>query len=365
MTDPINTEPLNLFDYEALARDRLSDAVYGYYASGAGDEITVRENRAAYDRLRLRPRMLRDVTARSSAITLWGERLNAPVIVAPMAYNALAHPEGELAVARAAGTLGLIVTHSTLASYTMEQVAQAATGALWYQLYAYHRREINQRLIERAERAGYRALVVTVDTPIIGRRETDIRTGFSQRRGVRAVNLLDDEMRSLFPPMDSDEQLAQYVSTVQRANLTWDDVAWLKGVTRLPLLLKGILRGDDARRAVDLGADGIVISNHGGRQLDSAIATIDALPEIAQAVGGQVPLIVDGGVRRGTDIVKALALGAQAVMVGRPVLWGLAHEGESGARRVLRLLLDEFDLALALCGACNCADLTPDLIARL
>lgn len=359
-----NPSPLlNLADYEARAREVLSEAAWAYYASAANDEITYRENRTAYERIKLHPRMLRDVTNRSLRVEILGQFLRAPLIVAPMAYNTLAHADGELGIARAAGQRGLLVTHSTLASYTMEQVAEAATGPLWYQLYAYREREVNLRLMQRAEQAGYKAVVVTVDTPMLGRRESEIRAGFHKRDTVRAVNLLSDDMRPLFDaPADVD--LAQHLQTIPRANLTWYDLRWIRGGTRLPVLLKGILRADDALRALDYGVDGIVVSNHGGRQLDGVPATIEVLESITKAVNGRVPVIVDGGIRRGTDVVKALALGARAVMVGRPLLWGLAVNGEAGAGHVLDLLLAELELAMALCGAATISEITADLIWR-
>ncbi len=357
-------EPINLMEYEDRARDLLPETAYMYFATGANDEITLRENQAAYARLKLYPRMLRDVSTRSMAVELFGQTLNAPLITAPMAYNAMAHPDGEFGIVRAAGARGVAVTHSTLATFALEEVIQVASAPLWYQLYAFQDREINKRLIRRAESAGYAALVVTVDTPLIGRRENEIRVGFNQRKGVRAANLLAPEMRDLWPHFDDEDTLAQYISTVRRANLTWDDVRWLRDATHLPLLLKGILRADDAVQAVALGVDGLIISNHGGRQLDGALATIEALPAIAKAVGERVPLIVDGGVRRGSDVLKGLALGARAVMVGRPLLWGLAVNGEAGAGHVLDLLIQELDLAMALCGAATLADITADLVWR-
>jgi 4-hydroxymandelate oxidase len=363
-TDTSDQTPLlNLMDYETRAHTVLSDAAWAYYSSAANDELTYRENHAAYERLKLHPRMLRDVSTRSLRVEVLGQFLRAPVIVAPMAYNTLAHPDGEPGIARAAGQRGLLVTHSTLASFTMEEVAAAATGPLWYQLYAYREREVNLRLIQRAEQSGYKAVVVTVDTPMLGRRESEIRAGFHKRDTVRAVNLLSDDMRPLFDaPADVD--LAQYLQTIPRANLTWYDIRWIRSATRLPVLLKGIMRADDAARALDYGVDGIIVSNHGGRQLDGVPATIEVLEDITRAVNGRMPVIADGGIRRGTDIVKALALGARAVMVGRPLLWGLAVKGEAGAGHVLDLLLAELELAMALCGAASISEITADLIWR-
>lgn len=344
--------PLNLMEYEPLAREKLSQMIFEYYAGGANDEITLRENQAAYQRLLLRPRMMRGVARRTLETTILGQAMRAPLLIAPMAFMKMAHEDGEAAVARAATTRGLTMVVSTSATMSLQTIAASAPGGpRWFQLYVEKDRGHTQELIQRAEAAGYSALVLTVDRPLLGRREADLRNDFHLPPHLQMANLNLSSWEA-------------YRSSDLDDNLNWEDVDWLRSNTRLPILLKGILRGDDAQCALDHGAAGVIVSNHGGRQLDGAQATIDALPEIAEAVGDKLTLLVDGGIRRGTDIIKALALGAQAVLLGRPLLWGLAVDGESGVGRVLDLLLAEFDLALALCGCHSPQEITPDLIAE-
>lgn len=356
------SDPINLFDYEALARERLDTMVYDYYASGAHDEVSLRANREAYDRIALAPRVLAGAGERDASTKLLGERHSLPLLVAPMAFARMAHDDGELAIARAAGAAGVTMTLSTLSNTSIEDVAAAATGPLWFQLYIYRDREATRALVERAEAAGYRALVVTVDAPLLGRRERDARNRFHLPAGLIAANVLGDGMSEI-DERDAGSSLNSYFAELLDPSLTWDDIEWLRGITELPVLVKGVLRADDAVRAVDHGAAGLIVSNHGGRQLDTSIATIDALPAIAEAVAGRIEVLVDGGVRRGTDIAKALALGARAVLVGRPVMWGLAAGGERGAAHVLSMLREEFDLAMALLGCSSVEEITPDLIA--
>jgi 4-hydroxymandelate oxidase len=353
---------LNLHEVEQLARERLPAPVYDYYAGGAGDELTVAENRRAFDRRVLLPRMLVDVSRRDLRLTLLGAELAAPILVAPMAFQRLAHPDGELGTARAAGSLGLLLTASTFATHSLEEIAAAATGPLWFQLYVHQDRGITQDLVQRAEAAGYRALVLTVDVAEIGRRERDERNGFRLSPNLRVANFLPDSSDPLQSEAEG-SRLRAFIHGMRDAAFSWHDLEWLRSLTGLPLILKGILRADDARRAVDHGALGIVVSNHGGRQLDGAMASLDALPAIADAVGDRIAVLLDGGVRRGTDILKALALGARAVMVGRPVLWGLAVDGQAGAERVLELLKSELDLAMALAGTPTLSNITRDLVA--
>ena len=353
---------LNLREVEALARARLPAETYDYYAGGANDEATLAENCRAFEAIALRYRVLVDVSRRSLDATLLGAPAAAPIVVAPMAFQRLAHPEGELAMARAAGALGLPFTASTFATCSLEEIAAAATGPLWFQLYVHKDRGITRGLVERAAAAGYRALVLTVDVPEIGRRERDERNGFRLGADLRVANFIPRMSAALQGEVPG-SALAEFIHGMRDASLSWKDLEWLGSLSKMPLVLKGLVRVDDARRAVDCGAGGIVVSNHGGRQLDTAIAGLRALPAIADAVGDRILVMMDGGVRRGTDALKALALGARAVMVGRPVLWGLAVDGEAGARRVLELLRNELDLAMALCGAPTLADITPDLLA--
>jgi 4-hydroxymandelate oxidase len=359
-------EPVNLFDLEAIARERLSRDALGYYASGAEDEVTLRENRAAFERLSLAYRVMVDVSRREMATTVLGQPVAMPVLTAPTAFHCLACPEGELATVRAAGAAGTIMILSTLSNTRVEDVVAAASGPVWFQLYVYRDRQATEGVVRRAEAAGCRALVLTVDAPLLGRRERDIRNRFRLPPGLAVANMLPEGYGEL-PQAAADSGLAAYFATLLDPALTWRDVAWLRSITHLPVLVKGIVRPDDALRAVEAGAAGIVVSNHGGRQLDTSPATIDVLPEIAEALdarGHRIELLLDGGVRRGTDVLKALALGAKAVLVGRPVLWGLAANGAAGAALALRMLRDELDLAMALAGAPTLADVTRDLVRR-
>ncbi|UCG76506.1 MAG: alpha-hydroxy-acid oxidizing protein [Gemmatimonadota bacterium] len=353
---------INLFDFEAAAREKLSAMAYDYYRSGSFDEITLEENHAAYDRLRLRFRVLRDVSERDLSIELLGRRISMPMLIAPTAFHRLAHPDGEAATARAAAAAGTIMTLSTLSNCSIEEVAAAAAGPLWFQLYVYRDREATRELVGRAEAAGYSALVLTVDAQVWATRERDVRNRFHLPAGMRMANLMTSGLDSI-EAHDSDSGLGRYVASLFDPTLAWSDLEWLAGISQLPLVIKGIVDPEDARRAVDHGAAAVIVSNHGGRQLDTSIATIDALPAVAEAVDGRIPVLVDGGVRRGTDVVKALALGARAVLVGRPVLWGLAVNGEEGVAQVLDILRKEFDVALGLCGCRSCAELDRDLLA--
>lgn len=352
---------INLFDYEEAAAERLDPLARDYYASGACDEITVKENRRAFERLRLRYRVLRDVSKRTAGVELLGEELALPVLVAPTAFQRLACDDGELATARAAGAVGTTMILSTLSTTSMERVVDAAPGSVWFQLYVYRDRSITRALVDRARDAGCTALVLTVDAPRLGRRERDVHNRFRLPEGMELANLLPEGPSSL-PRRSGESGLAAYVESMFDPSLDWDDLSWLVGHSDLPVLVKGIVHPEDARLAVEHGASGVVVSNHGGRQLDTSVATVDALPSVTAAVEGRVPVLLDGGVRRGTDVLKAVALGASAVAVGRPVLWGLAVDGASGARRVLEILRDEIDLALALCGCPRLADLDPDLV---
>jgi 4-hydroxymandelate oxidase len=350
---------LNLDELEAVARERLPAMAYGYYAGGADDEVALRGNAAAYRRWSLHYRVLVDVATRDLATRVLGQPLAMPIMVAPTAFHKLAHPDGELATARAAAAAGTTMIVSSLSTTAIEDIA--ATGAsLWFQLYVYRERDATAALVERATRAGCKALVLTVDAPLFGRRERDVRHGFALPPDLQMENLLADRARVL--PATGDSGLAAWVATYLDPSLSWKDLAWLRSVTRLPILVKGLVRADDARRAVDHGVAGVVVSNHGGRQLDAAPATLDALPAVVAAVDGQAEVLIDGGVRRGADVVKALALGARAVLLGRPVLWGLAVGGEAGVASVLGHLRGELELAMALCGAPSIADITRDLV---
>jgi 4-hydroxymandelate oxidase len=344
---------------EAAARSGLTPPAYDYYAGGADDELTLADNVAAWQRLRLRPRVLRDVSVVDPATTVLGTAVRMPVLVAPTAYQRLAHEEGETATARGAAAAGSVLIVSTLATVTLEDVAAAAPGApRWMQIYLQRDQGASAELVARAVAAGYGALVLTVDLPVAGNRRRDERNAFALPSGLTMANL-----GASHPEASGGSALAAHVSRDLLGGITFADVTWLAGLSELPVLVKGVLRGDDAAECVRAGAAGVVVSNHGGRQLDGAVATADALPEVLDAVGGDVEVYVDGGVRRGTDVVKALALGARAVLIGRPVIWGLATGGASGVQAVLDGFATEFVRAMALCGARTVDELTPDLIA--
>jgi 4-hydroxymandelate oxidase len=334
-------------DFEAAARERLPGMVYDYYAGGAGEEWTLRENRRAFDRWTIRPRVLVDVSKVDASAAVLGEPTSFPIMLAPTAFHRMAHPDGELAVARAAGGTGTVMTLSSISTTSLEDVAEAGRpGPQWFQLYVLRRREIAERLVHRAHDAGYRAIVLTVDAPLLGRRPRDERNQFTLPQGIGLANLAGMAL----PAPATGSGLFAYFATEIEASLSWADLEWLRSLSPLPLVVKGILRGDDAERAVDAGADAIVVSNHGGRQLDGAPATLDVLPEVVEAVRGRIEVYLDGGVRRGTDVLKALALGARAVLIGRPYLWGLAAGGEAGVRRVIESLRNDLILAMQLAG---------------
>ncbi len=364
---PSPTPLINLHEFEAAAAAVLPRMVYDYYAGGANDEILLRAARTAWSDLTLRYRVLRDVSARSQRTTVLGHTVDWPVFVAPMAFQQLAHDDGEVATAQAAQATGAGMILSTLSNRTIEAVRAGTTGPLWFQLYIYRDRGVTTELVQRAERAGCTALVLTVDAPLLGRRERDLLNGFHLPADLAVPNLgvaLRDTLAGGSDAAQSPASaLAQFFEQHWDPSISWHDLAWLQSITSLPILVKGIVRGDDALLAVEHGAAGVIVSNHGGRQLDTAIPTARALAECADAIAGRGVLMVDGGIRRGTDVLKALALGAQAVLLGRPVLWGLATNGQHGAQQVMQLLKDECDLALALAGCRTPAEVTRDLIA--
>lgn len=342
-------DPINVSEYEPLARARMEPSAWDYYCGGSDDEVTLRASRAAFERIQLLPRMLVDVSQIDLATTVLGAPVSMPILVAPTAHHRLAHDEGECATARGTGAAGTLMAVSTMATQSLEAVAQAATGPLWFQLYVYRDRAVSESLARRAEATGYRALALTVDTPRIGRRERDVRNGFGLPPGMTLANFAGSYAQE--PEAEPGQSgLAAYATSLIDPSLTWEALAWLKSVTRMPIVVKGVLTAEDARLAVEHGADAIIVSNHGGRQLDGAPATIDVLAEVVDAVGGRCEVYLDSGIRRGTDALKALALGARAVLVGRPVLWGLAVNGEDGVRHVLDLLRAELELAMALAG---------------
>lgn len=334
-----------LCDYEAHALPRVDLGAWAYINGGVGDEWTMRENTAAFARLPLRTRVLRPMHGATTALNLFGADLAAPILIAPTAFHRLVHPDGELATALAAGATGTPMVVSTQASIALEDIAAAAVGPLWFQLYIQPDRDFTEQLVRRAEAAGYRALVLTIDSPVNGVRNAEARAGFTLPHDVRAVNL--EGMRH---PAPGPAGALLFGTPLIESVPTWQDIAWLRSLTRLPILLKGIVDPADALRALDCGIDGLIVSNHGGRTLDGVPAAINLLPPIAKVVDGSVPLLMDGGIRRGVDVLRALALGANAVMIGRPVLHALATAGALGVAHALRLLRAELELAMALTG---------------
>jgi 4-hydroxymandelate oxidase len=353
------TNFVSLDDFERHARAVLPRTAADYFRSGAWGEVTLRENREAWDRLRLHYRVMVDVSRRSLARDILGEPAACPVVVAPTALHAMAHPDGECASVRGAGAAGVPFILSSLSTTRMEDVCAAATGPVWMQLYIGRDRGFVRDLAQRAHAAGCRALVLTVDTPVWGTRERDIRNHFHVPPGLRIANL----ERPGGPTGHEGRGIGESLGWTIDASLSWRDFEWLRDATPLPVLVKGVCRPDDAATAVSLGARGVIVSNHGGRQLDTAPPTVEVLEAVAEAVGGRADVLVDGGVRRGTDIVKALALGATAVAVGRPVLWGLATAGQAGVEQVLGILRAELDTALALCGETDVRAVRRDLVA--
>jgi isopentenyl diphosphate isomerase/L-lactate dehydrogenase-like FMN-dependent dehydrogenase len=330
--------PINVWDYERLAEEKLDANAHAYFAGGAGDEITLRDNVAAFERRKLRPRILVDVQTVSTATTVLGTKIALPILIAPLALQRMADPDGELATARAAATAGTIMCLSSAATCAPAEVAAVAPSApRWFQVYVFKPRSITQALIDEAVEHGYSALVLTVDVPYLGRRERDIRVDFKLPEHLTAQgDLFGDGFD---------------------ASVSWRDLEWLAGYG-LPVVVKGILTGEDAELACEHGAAAVVVSNHGGRQLDGVPASLDTLEEVVDAVDGRAEVLLDGGVRRGTDVLKALALGARAVLIGRAMVWGLAAAGEEGVADVLRLLRDEIELGLALLGCASPADVT-------
>ncbi len=347
-------------DYEALARERMGDTAWAWLQGGAADEASLRDNQQAFGRLQLQPRVLADLAGGDTRLELFGQVHEHPIFLAPVAFQQLAHPDGELASVQAASAMQATMVVSTQAGIALETLAQAAQGPLWFQLYIQPDRDFTAALVRRVEAAGYRALVVTADAPISGARNREQRAGFMLPPGLSAVNL--QGMRGLPPQTARAGESPLLASALVSAAPTWRDIAWLRSLTRLPILLKGVLAPQDARRAADEGLAGVIVSNHGGRVLDTVPASIDALPAVARAVGDRMPVLLDGGIRRGTDIVKALALGASAVLVGRPFMHGLAAAGALGVVHVLHMLRTELEMAMVLCGRKTLAELDPSII---
>jgi isopentenyl diphosphate isomerase/L-lactate dehydrogenase-like FMN-dependent dehydrogenase len=352
-------EAINVDDFERAAAEKLEAGPAGYFFGGACDEVTLEESVAAWRRRRLRPRVLAGHGEWSTRATVLGGEVSSPVLVAPVAYQRLVDPDGEVATARAAARAGTVMCLSTLATTLPSEVAAAAPGGRhWFQLYSFRDEGVTRALMEEAIESGFEAIVLTVDAPRGGRRERDLRTGFKipEGLGVPAVQAAVGGERAV---------TIEETFALMEPALTWSGLERLASECGVPVLLKGVLTGEDAALAVEHGAAGVVVSNHGGRQLDCSLATAEALPEVVAAVAGRASVLVDGGIRRGTDVAIALALGADAVLVGRPALWGLAMAGEAGVHRVLELLREEFELALALLGCSSPAELGEEHVQAL
>lgn len=337
----------NLAELESAARALLPPGVYDYYAGGAEDEITLRANRTAFGRWALRPRVLVDVGRIDTTVELLGERLPHPIVLAPAAFQRLADADGEVATARAARGTETLLVASTLSTTPIEEIA-AAAGTLWFQLYVFRDRALSEEVVRRAEAAGARALCLTVTVPVQGRRERDVRNRFTLPDELEMANFRG--LRQATFPLALRSGLEAFIAREFDPSLDWSAVEWLRSITRLPILLKGVMTAEDGVLAAERGCAGVIVSNHGGRQLDGAQATLAALPEVVDAVEGRLPVLVDGGIRRGADVVKALALGARAVLIGRPYLWGLAVGGETGVAAVVRQLRSELERTMALIG---------------
>lgn len=342
---------LSLPELEAVARQCMPSMVYEYVAAGAADEVTVKWNREAYDRIALRPRVLAGVEAPVTSVSIFGTSLAFPILLAPTAYHKALHPEGEIATARGAGAAGAAWIVSSASTTPIEDIAEAASAPLWFQLYFQSDREFNRDVVQKAVAVGCEALCLTIDTPVLGVRDRQVRSGFSLPQGVET------------PYLSSIGAGGRGINNPKRVVLSWSDVEWMRSIAGVPLLLKGILSAYDAKLAVDAGADGLIVSNHGGRNLDTVPATIDVLSEVIEAVDSRVPVLIDGGIRRGTDIVKALARGATAVLIGRPYCYGLAVAGAAGVQRAIEILRNELELAMILLGRATVGDIDASVLS--
>ncbi|MBY0292350.1 MAG: alpha-hydroxy-acid oxidizing protein [Alphaproteobacteria bacterium] len=338
---------LDIREFEYYAQNKLPESITTFFSRGAGHEVTLKENVSAFDRIKLLPRVLRNVAKRSLLTTVLNQPVDFPLLVSPMAFQRLAHPEGEVAVAKAAQAHNIIMAVSTLSTYSLEEITANTKIPPWFQLYIYKDREITKNLVQLAEASGYQGIVLTVDTPIYGKRIKELRTPLTLPPEFEIKNLIAAGL----PLKDvSSSKLAGYLASLLDPSLSWNDITWLQSLTPLPIILKGIMNPKDMQIAIANSVEAVIISNHGGRQLDTTLSSIEVLKLMKGLGDGKIEIILDGGIRKGIDILKALALGARAVMVGRPILWGLAVGGEEGVKRVLTILKAELDLAMALCG---------------
>ncbi len=341
--DPIDlSQIINLFDFEKMAEGKMTKMAYEYVASGAADEFTVRWNRQALDAIKLNPNVLNDVSKLNTTVTLFGHKLAYPILIAPTAFHKIMHPEGELATAKGAGKAKAIYVVSSFTTTPLEEINKAASEPLWFQLYVRDDKEFTKNLVQKAEALGCRALCITVDTPVSGARNRQARVNLKLPDGISA-------------PYTNG-------ALSQKMPLTWREMEWLISFSKVPVLLKGILNPDDAEKAINIGASGIIVSNHSGRNLDTVPATIEVLPRIVERVNKKIPILMDGGIRRGTDVLKAIALGANAVLVGKPICFGLASGGAEGVTKTLEILRTEFEIAMALTGRATIASIDQALI---
>ncbi|KAG2220932.1 hypothetical protein INT45_010685 [Circinella minor] len=353
----MNNIPATIADFEEYARRTMSPGAFGFYIGGADSEVTLRRNLEAYNNLLLRPKVMVDVENVTVATTILGEKISSPICVAPTAYHALAHHDGEKATAKACATVGTCFCQSTNSNFTMEQVASSVPkeALRWFQIYVQEEEDVTRKLVKDCEKAGFKALVVTLDRPRLGKRLHVLRSGFTLPKHLSRANFEEDK---------ENDGSDSYYHGEMYPGMTWKDIKFLKAITKLPIVVKGIFREEDAKLAIQHGVNGIIVSNHGGRQLDSCPATIEILPEIIAACkGSRTEVYVDGGIRTGVDVFKALAIGAQAVFIGRPVLWGLAYQGENGVKQVLNMLNYDFRLAMTLAGCANVQEIDRSFIA--
>jgi isopentenyl diphosphate isomerase/L-lactate dehydrogenase-like FMN-dependent dehydrogenase len=349
----MNTQPINLFDFEAVAKERLPKEEYDYIAGGATDEISVDRNRRAYASWAFRPRVLRDVSALDLSTTALGTKVRLPVLIAPCGGHKRAHPDGEAATYRAAAACGSILAVSANSNTSFEELAKAANGHLWVQLYPFRDKAMTTEWLQRAKDSGYKAVVVTLDSQWPPKRERNIRNNYRRSRGVNYPKASAETPRPAGRAGEGSDPAA-----------TWKDLEWIKSASDLPVVAKGIMTGEDVELCAEVGADGAIVSNHGGRHLDNTLATVEVLSEAVAAAKGKMEIFLDGGIRRGADVVKAIALGAKAVFIGRPLFWGLAVGGEQGVVRVLEILREEIEITMAKCGRPTIASIDPSTIVK-
>jgi len=357
----MTASPINIYEYEALAKERLPQAEYDFIAGGATDELTLRRTRAVFDAIMLRPRMLVDISQPDLSTTVLGQPIPFPILVDPAGGHGRAHADGELATVRAAGAMGTVMLLSSGSTYRLEEVAQAATGTIWFQQYLYKDQGLTQRMAHRAQEAGYSALCLTLDSTVRAKRERNIRNNYSSPSSPNYAGLEVPGEYSWGLSSDAPRGVNQLIDRAA----TWPYIDWLADHTPLPLVVKGIMTAEDARLCAEHGVKGIIVSNHGARQLDTTFASIEVLPEVVEAVEGRCEVYLDGGIRRGTDILKALALGARAVLIGRPLFWGLAVDGEAGVRAILQILRDELEMAMGMCGRPTIASLDRSVLGTM